>query len=106
MGVTVHHTTSQPRVFVGRAAELALLDAALTGGGPSVVAFVGPGGQGKTAILQLWLGRLAAGEAGPLAGVFFWSTTSPIMATCSRTQISIRADGKTARRRSAISFVS
>ena len=48
----IHHCTSEPYRFFGRAAELALLDAALAGCEPSVAALVGPGGQGKTAIVQ------------------------------------------------------
>ncbi len=68
----VHHCTSQPAHFFGRDAELSLLDAALDPGGPSVVAFVGPGGQGKTAIMQHWLGRFVAGERRADA-VFLWS---------------------------------
>jgi hypothetical protein len=51
----VHHCTSEPYRFFGRAAELALLDGAAAGGPSSVVALVGPGGQGKTAIVQHWL---------------------------------------------------
>ncbi len=72
----IHHCTSQPAHFFGRDAELALLDAALEPGGPSVVAFVGPGGQGKTAIVQHWLERLvAAGRVlpGGIDGIFLWS---------------------------------
>jgi hypothetical protein len=72
----IHHCTSQPAHFFGRDAELALLDAALDVGGPSVIAFVGPGGQGKTAIVQHWLERLVAGgRGGPgrVDGVFLWS---------------------------------
>ena len=68
----IHHCTSQPAHFFGRDAELTLLDAALEPGGPSIVAFVGPGGQGKTAIVQHWLERLAA-AASDLDGVFLWS---------------------------------
>ncbi|HEX5272933.1 MAG TPA: hypothetical protein VFW33_20690, partial [Gemmataceae bacterium] len=52
------------------------LDAALEPNGPSAVAFVGPGGQGKTAVVQHWLGRLVGGgRASPIAidGVFLWS---------------------------------
>jgi hypothetical protein len=68
----VHHVTSRPYRFFGRTAELALLDSALTNDAVSVVALVGPGGQGKTAILQHWLDGLAdAGMA--LDGVFLWS---------------------------------
>ena len=51
------HTASEPLDLFGRADELALLDAALSGP-PSAVAFLGPGGQGKTAIVQTWLRRL------------------------------------------------
>src|SRR5262245_52599589 len=51
------HCTSEPLHFFGRAGELALLDAALDERGPSVVALVGPGGQGKTAIVRHWLER-------------------------------------------------
>src|SRR5579883_2432624 len=68
----VHHVTSRPHRFFGRTAELALLDAALAHGEVSVVALVGPGGQGKTAILQHWLGRIAEGGVA-LDGVFLWS---------------------------------
>src|SRR3954470_25022767 len=63
------HCTSEPLHFFGRQDEQALLDAALEPGGPSVVALVGPGGQGKTAIVQHWLRRLAR----PVDGLFFWS---------------------------------
>ncbi|MGL4552183.1 MAG: hypothetical protein ACRC33_13465, partial [Gemmataceae bacterium] len=62
------HTASEPLDLFGRADELALLDAGLAGG-PSVAAFLGPGGQGKTAIVQTWLRRLTA----PVDGLFFWS---------------------------------
>jgi hypothetical protein len=62
------HTASEPLDLFGRADELALLDAALAGG-PSVAAFLGPGGQGKTAIVQTWLRR----QTTPVDGLFFWS---------------------------------
>lgn len=62
------HTASEPLDLFGRADELALLDAGLDGGA-SVVAFLGPGGQGKTAIVQTWLRRLRV----PVDGLFFWS---------------------------------
>jgi hypothetical protein len=68
----IHHCTSRPYQFFGRTAELALLDDALQGPEPCVVAFVGPGGQGKTAIVQHWLESLALGSRG-LDGVFLWS---------------------------------
>ena len=64
----IHHCTSHPHRFFGRAAELALLDRALSGEEPSVAAMIGPGGQGKTAIVQNWLARIA-----PCDGVFLWS---------------------------------
>jgi tetratricopeptide (TPR) repeat protein len=64
----IHHCTSEPYRFFGRAAELALLDRALAGEEPSVAAMIGPGGQGKTAIVQHWLSRLGACD-----GVFLWS---------------------------------
>jgi hypothetical protein len=66
------HCTSEPFRFFGREAELALLDEALAGGGPSVVALVGPGGQGKTAIVQHWLEPFLAGWRAA-DGVFLWS---------------------------------
>ena len=68
----IHHCTSEPYRFFGRDAELALLDDALHSGGESVVALIGPGGQGKTAIAQHWLERLHALEDRP-DGVFLWS---------------------------------
>lgn len=64
------HCTSQPLHFFGRRGELALLDEAVRGGAASVVAFVGPGGQGKTAIVQHWL-RTRSTAA--LDGCFLWS---------------------------------
>src|SRR4051812_37102837 len=85
MRLSIHHCTSEPFAFFGREAELALLNQALATGNPSVVAFVGPGGQGKTAILQHWLGQLAGERSHhaerdgypcgqlSLEGVFFWS---------------------------------
>src|SRR5438270_800644 len=63
------HCTSEPLHFFGRQAELALLDTGLAPGGPSVVALVGPGGQGKTAIVQHWLHQGGL----PVDGLFFWS---------------------------------
>lgn len=68
----IHHCTSQPLHFFGRRSELALLDESLAGGISSVVAFVGPGGQGKTAIVQHWLRSRASTVAG-LDGCFLWS---------------------------------
>src|SRR4051812_40486213 len=65
----VQHCTSEALHFLGRQHELALLDGALLGGGPSVVALLGPGGQGKTAIVQHWLDRLP----GAVDGLFLWS---------------------------------
>lgn len=70
--VCIHHCTSEPYRFFGRAAELALLDLALAGGAASVVALVGPGGQGKTAIVQQWFERLLTASERP-DGVFLWS---------------------------------
>ena len=56
----IHHCTSEPFRFFGRTAELRLLQEALAGGAASVVAFVGPGGQGKTAIVQHFVQQLLA----------------------------------------------
>jgi hypothetical protein len=67
----LRHCTSVPYRFFGRTAELALLDESLAGGPASVVAFLGPGGQGKTAIVQHWLESVVAG--GWADGVFLWS---------------------------------
>jgi hypothetical protein len=69
---SIHHCTSKPYRFFGRAAELALLDEALCGGPESVLALIGPGGQGKTAIVQHWLERLLTAEDRP-DGLFLWS---------------------------------
>ena len=66
---SIHHCTSEPYRFFGREAEVGLLDEALAGGAASVVALAGPGGQGKTAIVQHWLHRLPR----PVDGLFFWS---------------------------------
>lgn len=68
----VHHCTSHPLLFFGREPELTLLDQGLSGGSTSLVAMVGPGGQGKTAIVQHWLER-AARRLEQLDGIFFWS---------------------------------
>lgn len=69
---SIHHCTSEPYRFFGRSGELATLHDALGGGHASVVALVGPGGQGKTAIMQHWLGEISAGPQAP-DGVFLWS---------------------------------
>ena len=66
----IHHCTSEPYRFFGRTAELAALDKALRGGAVSVAALVGPGGQGKTAIVQHWLQSATTDHC--IAGVFFW----------------------------------
>jgi hypothetical protein len=63
------HCTSEPFVFFGRHAELELLDRALASDRPSVVALVGPGGQGKTAIVRHWLSTFRR----EVEGLFFWS---------------------------------
>ncbi|HJT76616.1 MAG TPA: hypothetical protein VJ739_05390 [Gemmataceae bacterium] len=68
----IHHCTSLPYRFFGREAELALLDESLAGGPAGVVALVGPGGQGKTAIVQHWLESFLTG-ARRADGVFLWS---------------------------------
>ncbi len=68
----VHHCTSEPFRFFGRETELALLDDAFTGGAASVVSLIGPGGQGKTAILQHWLQPFLSGDC-RADGVFLWS---------------------------------
>src|SRR5947209_2147267 len=68
----IHHCTSVPWRFFGRHNELALLDEALRGGAASVVAMVGPGGQGKTAIVQHWLEQVAT-RGDRVDGVFLWS---------------------------------
>jgi hypothetical protein len=67
-----HHCTSLPFCFFGRDAELRLLDDALASDAVSLAAFVGPGGQGKTAIVQHWLEQLAAGPT-RVDGIFLWS---------------------------------
>jgi tetratricopeptide (TPR) repeat protein len=69
---SIHHCTSHPLRFFGREAEMTLLDEALDSGAASLVALVGPGGQGKTAIVQEWLER-AGQRILRLDGVFFWS---------------------------------
>src|SRR5436189_6361074 len=68
----IHHCTSQPLRFFGRAEELTLLDRALRGAEPSVAAMIGPGGQGKTAIAQHWLSTLSA-RCNDIDGIFLWS---------------------------------
>lgn len=51
---------------------MALLGEALASQAVSVIAFIGQGGQGKTAIVQHWLGQLAASPP-DIDGLFFWS---------------------------------
>lgn len=54
-----------------------MLDGALQGGEPSVAAMIGPGGQGKTAIVQHWLQGLQNAECRlqieERPAIFFWS---------------------------------
>lgn len=71
MTPAIYHCSSEPFRFFGRESELALLDQASRGGPESVVALVGPGGQGKTAIVRHWLEENRTRE--DLAGLFFWS---------------------------------
>jgi hypothetical protein len=70
--ICVRHCTSEPYRFFGRTAELALLEQALAGAEPSVIALIGPGGQGKTAIVQHWFEQITARAERP-DGVFLWS---------------------------------
>ncbi len=66
----IHHCTSIPWKFFGRTGELARLNEAVDGGDASLLAMMGPGGQGKTAIVQHWLGTLTQKS---LDGLFLWS---------------------------------
>ncbi len=68
----VVHSTPEPYRFFGRQRELAILDEALDGGTAGVVALVGPGGQGKTAIARQWLQQVAS-RTQPVDGVYLWS---------------------------------
>ncbi|HEV3116423.1 MAG TPA: hypothetical protein VGY58_05180, partial [Gemmataceae bacterium] len=68
----IHHCTSLPYRFFGRYAELGVLRQALHDQDLTLVALVGQGGQGKTAIVQHWLEELAATPAA-VEGVFLWS---------------------------------
>src|SRR5579884_817352 len=70
--IRILHSTSQPYRFFGRDAELALLDQALDDRQTSLVALIGPGGQGKTAIVQHWLESFVTGRR-QADGVFLWS---------------------------------
>ncbi|MGF1581662.1 MAG: hypothetical protein ACFCD0_20225 [Gemmataceae bacterium] len=76
-GLCLHHCTSEPIRFFGRKSELALLNRSLTDDSVSVVAMIGPGGQGKTAIAQTWLeqfrSRTDEANAQKTDGVFLWS---------------------------------
>jgi hypothetical protein len=69
---SIHHSTSEPYRFFGRARELAVLNDALGDPAVSVVGLVGPGGQGKTAIAQEWLASLKTNPR-RIDGLFFWS---------------------------------
>lgn len=66
------HSTSEPAFFVGRSAELSMLDRAIAEPGVSVIALIGPGGQGKTALVRYWL-DLCKTAPKDLQGIFFWS---------------------------------
>ncbi|MFN4259072.1 MAG: hypothetical protein ACK4RK_07220 [Gemmataceae bacterium] len=68
----LRHCTSEPYRFFGRQTELRVLEEAFAGGEPSVTAFIGPGGQGKTAIVQHWLEAFRSGQR-QADGVFLWS---------------------------------
>ncbi len=68
----VHHCTSVPYKFFGRTAELHLLHEALASAAVSLVALIGPGGQGKTAIVQHWLSELSS-RPSTADGVVLWS---------------------------------
>jgi hypothetical protein len=68
----IHHCTSLPYRFFGRTAELTLLNDSLHQADISLVAFAGPGGQGKTAIVQHWMEGLAR-QGAALDGLFLWS---------------------------------
>lgn len=69
---SILHCTSHPARFFGREAELRLLNDALHGGEASVAAMIGPGGQGKTAIVQHWLEGITQ-ELAQIDGLFLWS---------------------------------
>jgi hypothetical protein len=60
--------TTINEAFVGRDAELAVLNAALDVDGPVVVAVRGESGVGKSTLLEQWLARTARGGAVVLAG--------------------------------------
>jgi hypothetical protein len=69
----VHRLPPAPH-FVGRDAELARLRDAWASGFRGVLALVGLGGAGKTAVAARFLDELLAGDVGPRPdGVFVWS---------------------------------
>src|SRR4051794_25966260 len=69
----VHSLPPAPE-FVGRVAELGQLGAAWEGGSGGVVALVGLGGAGKTALAARFLeGVLAPARRPRSGGVFVWS---------------------------------
>jgi hypothetical protein len=59
--------------FLGRRAELEALRDFWQGGGRGVLALVGLGGAGKTALAARFLAELLAGRAAPPRGLFVWS---------------------------------
>jgi eukaryotic-like serine/threonine-protein kinase len=65
---TAGAATAVDEAFLGRDAELAVLDAALDAEGAAVIAIRGESGVGKSTLLARWLARAARGGAVVLAG--------------------------------------
>ena len=74
--VAIHFNKGWPQtsgLFVGREAELRLLDDAWTNETTRIVSFVAMGGAGKTALVNHWLSRMVLDNYRGAARVFGWS---------------------------------
>ncbi len=74
--IDIHRLPLGTRDFLGRAPELALLDAAWSAAPTQVVTLIAPGGVGKSALVKRWLGRLRADGWRGAERVFGWSFCS------------------------------
>ncbi|MDX1908277.1 MAG: SEFIR domain-containing protein [Bacteroidia bacterium] len=68
-----NHWPQTSSLFVGREAELAMLDEAWADPQLRIVSFVAMGGAGKTALVNHWLSRMALDNYRGAARVFGWS---------------------------------
>ncbi len=75
--LSVDRMPTTGRFFLGREEELRRINAAWEDAKINILAIIGPGGEGKSAIVNQWLGSMAEKGWKDVESVFCWSFFSP-----------------------------